>query len=581
MYFNKSPNPPPGPPSGWKSDSNSSLGTTTSLGSASSLVSNGSSKGQPKSIREALSFFNKDTKFRESLNRSSLKSNHNFDEMRGANGESYKKSSLPRFAKPVDPSFAKPVDTVFAKPSEVAQVLSPGQNVQPKENGFIVQGQTETAKPVVVMEHRHLDGYVGFANLPNQIYRKAVKRGFDFTLMVVGESGLGKSTLINSMFLTDVYSAENPGPSHRIKKTVEVETSRVLLQESGVKLNLTIVDTPGFGDAIDNSNCWKPVVEFVTSQFESYLDAESRVTRVPVPDTRVHACLYFIAPSGHGLKPLDVEFMRRLQDKVNIIPVISKADTMTHEEIDFFKDQIRRQIHLANIKIYDFPDENLAASEEKDKMDYLKLKNRVPFAVVGSNTVIEMPGDNKRVLGRRYPWGVVDIENLQHCDFIPLRSMIIRTNLLDLIDVTNNVLYENFRCRKLATMAGVTLERIPNKNPYATLEDEKREHQSKIEKMEQEMEDIFERKVSEKKKKLADSEQELKAKMTENAEKMELQRKDLEERRKAFIGEKQAWESLNGMTVDEMKKLSTDNTNTDLGIKKRTLTAMTSFRMGK
>lgn len=31
------------------------------------------------------------------------------------------------------------------------------------------------------------DNYVGFVNLPNQVYRKSVKRGFEFTLMVVGE----------------------------------------------------------------------------------------------------------------------------------------------------------------------------------------------------------------------------------------------------------------------------------------------------------------------------------------------------------------------------------------------------------
>lgn len=68
-----------------------------------------------------------------------------------------------------------------------------------------------------------------------------------------GEAGLGKSTLINSMFLTDIYSNEYPGPSHRVKKTVEVETTRVLLKEGNVNLTLTIVDTPGFGDAVDNT----------------------------------------------------------------------------------------------------------------------------------------------------------------------------------------------------------------------------------------------------------------------------------------------------------------------------------------
>ena len=60
------------------------------------------------------------------------------------------------------------------------------------------------------------------------------------------------------------------------------------------------------------------MINYVESQYEAFLDAETRVNRVTaMPDTRVHACLYFIAPSGHGLKPLDVEFMKRLHDKVN------------------------------------------------------------------------------------------------------------------------------------------------------------------------------------------------------------------------------------------------------------------------
>lgn len=39
----------------------------------------------------------------------------------------------------------------------------------------------------VFSQQRNLEGYVGFANLPNQVYRKSVKRGFEFTLMVVGK----------------------------------------------------------------------------------------------------------------------------------------------------------------------------------------------------------------------------------------------------------------------------------------------------------------------------------------------------------------------------------------------------------
>lgn len=37
-----------------------------------------------------------------------------------------------------------------------------------------------------VLQFPDAAGYVGFANLPNQVHRKSVKKGFEFTLMVVG-----------------------------------------------------------------------------------------------------------------------------------------------------------------------------------------------------------------------------------------------------------------------------------------------------------------------------------------------------------------------------------------------------------
>ena len=224
---------------------------------------------------------------------------------------------------------------------------------------------------------------VGFATLPNQIHQKSIRKGFEFSLMVCGESGLGKSTLLNSLFLVDIYGAEYPGPSKRQSKTVSVQETDIDLNEGGVKLNLTVIDTPGYGDHINNTQSWTKVSDFIEEKFERYLNDESRVNRSANPsDKRVHACLYFIAPSGHGMKALDIEFMRRLHDKVNIIPVISKADSMTPEEILYFKQVVLNQIAESSINIYNFPD--LESFSDRHN-DHRKLRAKVPFAVIGSN----------------------------------------------------------------------------------------------------------------------------------------------------------------------------------------------------
>ncbi len=227
-----------------------------------------------------------------------------------------------------------------------------------------------------------------------------MKKGFEFTLMVVGESGLGKSTLINSLFLTDLYPGENqnikdfkspavtsihrfsdrnvPNAAEKIaKKTVQLDASTVEIEERGVKLRLTVVDTPGFGDAIDNADSFQQIVRYTDEQFERYLRDESGLNRKNIVDNRVHCCFYFINPYGHGLKPLDIEVrfvfknriwdskftiiifiqvMRQLSNKVNIVPVIAKSDCLTPGEITALKRKILQEIQENDIKIYSLPE---------------------------------------------------------------------------------------------------------------------------------------------------------------------------------------------------------------------------------
>ncbi|KAL5022628.1 hypothetical protein ScPMuIL_001783 [Solemya velum] len=398
---------------------------------------------------------------------------------------------------------------------------------------------------------KELDGYVGFANLPNQVYRKSVKKGFEFTLMVVGESGLGKSTLINSLFLTDLYSTEYPGPSHRIQKTVSVDNTQVLLKENGVQLKLTVVDTPGFGDAVDNSNCWQPITNHIDAKYEDFLNSESRVNRTGWADNRVHCCLYFIAPTGHGLKPLDVEFMKRLHDKVNIIPLVAKADTLTPDECREFKKTILNEIAQHKIKIYEFPE---CDDEEENKIQK-KLRDRVPFAVVGSNRVMDVGG--KRLRGRQYPWGIVEVENLEHNDFIALRNMLIRTHMQDLKDVTNNVHYENFRYSKLAPLNsdGSVKSDTGGKDPLTQIQEEKKEHNTKMKKMEAEMEQVFEMKVKEKKQKLKESEADLQRRAEQMKKSLDQQQKETEEKWKSFEKERRIYDE----SLTEQQRQSLEN----------------------
>ncbi|KAK5899386.1 hypothetical protein CesoFtcFv8_008873 [Champsocephalus esox] len=288
--------------------------------------------------------------------------------------------------------------------------------------------------------------YVGIDAILEQMRRKAMKQGFELNIMVVGQSGLGKSTLMNTLFKSKVSrKSVKPDPEERIPKTIEIKSISHDIEEKGVRMKLTVIDTPGFGDHINNENCWQPIMKFINDQYEAYLQEEININRKKrIPDSRVHCCIYFIPPTGHCLRPLDVEFMRRLSKVVNIVPVIAKADTLTLEERDFFKQTIREELRANGIDVY--PQKEFDEDAD-DRMINDKIREMIPFAVVGSDQEYQVNG--KRILGRKTKWGTIEVENIGHCEFAYLRDLLIRTHMQNIKDITGSIHYETYRVRRL------------------------------------------------------------------------------------------------------------------------------------
>ena len=112
------------------------------------------------------------------------------------------------------------------------------------------------------------------------------------------------------------------------------------------------------------------------------------------------------------------------------------------------------------IKLYEFPD----CDDDENKIN----KNLQRWSSFCScwKSFYSWKRNEKNTRVRQYQWGTVDgkifddkrhifhwrvcfsVEDEAHSDFIALRSMLIRTNLNDLRDVTHNIHYENYRYKK-------------------------------------------------------------------------------------------------------------------------------------
>ncbi|KAJ9126126.1 hypothetical protein QFC24_002399 [Naganishia onofrii] len=254
---------------------------------------------------------------------------------------------------------------------------------------------------------------------------------------------------------------------------IQIKPITVELEEDGVRVALTVVDTPGFGDNIDNERCFSEILNYIEIQYDHILAEESRIKRESVSTRRQYRWLprdakphpfalsshtqvthgsktseYMLVstlslrqvtltssylPAHTRLREIDIELMRRLSPRVNVIPVIGKSDTLTMSELRDFKHRIMEDIEYYSIPVYNFPfDEE--EDDEETIVENSELRNLLPFALVGSEEDIMINGEAIR--GRRYPWGIVEVDNDEHCDFLRLRQALLT--------------YENYRTERLS-----------------------------------------------------------------------------------------------------------------------------------
>ncbi|PLW30004.1 hypothetical protein PCASD_15784, partial [Puccinia coronata f. sp. avenae] len=173
---------------------------------------------------------------------------------------------------------------------------------------------------------------------------KSVKKSIQFNLMVVGASGSGRTTFVNTLVGQNGWlqhsTSSDPSVAYGAQTFIEVRKQTIELNQGNIPVRLTVCDTPGIGDNMDNQSAFLTISGYLEKQYDDLLAEESRIKRnTRLEDNRVHALLYFIAPTGHSLKETDIQLMKRLSPRVNVIPVIGKADTFTPSELKGFKER--------------------------------------------------------------------------------------------------------------------------------------------------------------------------------------------------------------------------------------------------
>eukprot|EP00747_Dinoflagellata_sp_TGD_P181105 gnl/TRDRNA2_/TRDRNA2_34608_c0_seq1.p1 gnl/TRDRNA2_/TRDRNA2_34608_c0~~gnl/TRDRNA2_/TRDRNA2_34608_c0_seq1.p1 ORF type:complete len:497 (+),score=63.56 gnl/TRDRNA2_/TRDRNA2_34608_c0_seq1:31-1491(+) len=316
---------------------------------------------------------------------------------------------------------------VKAKPKDIKQDSQEDNGTSPIESK---DGKADTPPETVALQLRQ--------GLTQQCQRELEAYGESISIMVVGESGVGKTSLLANLFHSPL-----DWPSG--ERTVGVRVKVVKMQLGGdgetcVPFEARLIDSPGWGDTLSLRRSFAIVTRYIDKTFREQLNRETAVHRqVKVHhDTRVeHVDVVLYVFSPHRCKGIDLAFLSKLRKRVVIVPILAKADTMTTEELTKFRQEIVTRFEEANIQVAHPPVAVICVD---------------PPSLGGPRHVEGLWPPHGGKLGRTYPWGVAESEDNSHSELPKLRKFLLTDGLLKL-KKSSQMHYEDFRTRTLRSQS--------------------------------------------------------------------------------------------------------------------------------
>ncbi|GJJ73239.1 hypothetical protein EMPS_05597 [Entomortierella parvispora] len=198
-------------------------------------------------------------------------------------------------------------------------------------------------------------------------------------LAVVGDSGVGKTSFARQFTetLPEVLSHDwepldaNEDDYKRTDVLIEQFSSTMMeipwdnmdADDEVPAKNLVFVDTPGYGSVVDAQTNFDLFMRYIGQTFDEKNKRISPFTEVSnnelmrslVTGVGAHkfidVCFYLIV---HRLKPIDVEYMRLISEKANVVPIICKVDTQSEQEVIDLKVHVLKTLKEQGVSIYTF-----------------------------------------------------------------------------------------------------------------------------------------------------------------------------------------------------------------------------------